>query len=115
MNKEPHQDISQSEKFEALGRMVRLTWKTLGSLLLFLLLILIIIGSQGAVIVLDIFFWFAVAGLMLTRYIDFKVFHGHTTGSEPATLTDWLRYSIGLIIRSGLFWILAHVIRDRLH
>lgn len=115
MNEEQHQDISQSEKIETLARMVRLTWKTLGSLLLFLILILIIIGSQEALFVMNIIFWFVVAGLVLTRYIDIKVFHGKTNDDQPATMKNWLSYSVGLIMMSGLFWVLSQALRNRLH
>lgn len=115
MDTEPCQETGQSEKFETLGRMVRLTWKTLGSMLLFLLLVLIIIGSQFAVTILHVVFWIAVAGLISARYIDIKVFRGQTDDNEPATLKDWLRYSIGLIMASGFFWLLALVMRNKLH
>ena len=95
--------------------MVRLTWKTLGSMLLFLLFILIVIGTQGQVIVLDIVFWFVVAGLMLARYADIKVFHGLTADNEQATMKDWFGYSVRLTVASGLLWILSHIVRNWLY
>ena len=115
MDKEPHQNKPQTEKIEVLARMVRLTWTTLGNFLLFIILILIIAGSQEARIVLNIVFCAVVAGLILTRYIDIKVFHGHTADNEPATLKDWLRYSVGLIAMAGLFWVIAQAIVNRFH
>jgi hypothetical protein len=45
MDRETRQDIAQSGRTEALGRLGRLTWKTLGGYLLCLLLILILVGS----------------------------------------------------------------------
>jgi hypothetical protein len=115
MEAEPRQDTPQTETSTPLGRLVRLTWKTLGGLLLFLILVLIIICSQGAVTVLHAVFWLVVAGLVVTRYVDIKVFHGQTSDNQPATLNDWVRYSVGLVMMSGFFWLLAHAIRNRLH
>lgn len=100
---------------EALGRLVRLTWKTLGSMLLFLICILIVIGSDRQEYALDVVFWSAVAGLILARYMDIKVFGGQTAGTGQTILKVMFAYSIRLVLTSGILWILAHVIRNRLH
>jgi hypothetical protein len=115
MDKELHQNTSQTEKTGFLARVVHLTWSILGNVLLFIILILIIVKSQETGSALDITFWFVVAGLILIRFIDIKVFQGHTAGKESATLKDWFRYSVGLILMSGFFWVVAHAIIKRMH
>ena len=115
VNKESRQDISQSGKAEALGRIAHLTWKTLGSMLLLILSILIVIGSQRQVIILNVVFWSVVAGLMITRYVDIEVLNGQSAGDKQEKLKDWLGYLIRLTIVSGLFWFLSHGMRNWLH
>ena len=114
MDKNQHQKIYQHDETGVLARIVRLTWSILGNLLLFIILILIIVESQETGSTLDITFWFVVAGIILIRFVDIKVFQGHTADKEPATLKDWLRYSVGLILMSGFFWVVAHAIIKRI-
>ena len=83
--------------------------------LIFIILLLIIFGSQGARNVLDGVFWLVVAGLILIRYIDIKVFHEQSDDNKPATLKEWLRYSVGLILMAGFFWVVALAIVKRIH
>jgi hypothetical protein len=111
----PQQNYSPNEKSSALARMIRLTWTTLGNFLLFIILILIIAGSQEVRSVLNFVYCAVVAGLILIRYIDIKVFSGHTADNEPATLKDWLTYSAGLILMAGFFWIIAQAIINKIH
>jgi hypothetical protein len=90
--------------------MVRLTWGTLGN---FLLIILIIVGTHQARNVLDVTFWLVVAGLIVARHLDIRVFHGHTADGGPGSMKVVARYSMGLIAAAGLFWGLAHAIVAR--
>ncbi|HQG32744.1 MAG TPA: hypothetical protein PLA83_12510 [Deltaproteobacteria bacterium] len=115
MNSDTRQDFSQRENTGTLARVVRLTCKTLGGMLLFLLLILIIIGSPSQASLLNVVFWLAVAGLIVLRFIDIRVYHGQTADNKPATIRDWLNYSIGVVAMSGFFWVVAQAIRVRLH
>jgi len=106
MDKNQQQNNRQVEKSSFLALIVRLTWIAFGNLLL--IFIAFPIAQHKAGIVLDIMFWAVVAGLILIRYIDIKVFHGHTAENEPATLQHWRRYSLILLLASGVLWILAH-------
>ena len=115
MNNIPIQNNPQNEKSSALARMIRLTWKTLGYFVLFIILILIIAGTQEARSVLNFVYCAVVAGIILIRYIDIKVFYGDTADNEPATLKEWLRYSVGLILMAGFFWIGAQAIINKIH
>ena len=113
MNQEPHRNISQPGT-TALARLVRLTWKLLGNFLLLIILVLIIIASPGVRNVLDVVFWSVVAGLILLRYIDIKVFWEQSADNKPATLKDWGSYSMGIILLSGFFWVVARAIVMRI-
>ena len=115
MDKIPQQRVVETENDDVAARMVRLTWKVLGNFLLVILLLLIIVGSHESRAVLDVVFWIAVAGLIVTRYVDISVYHGHTEENEPETMRDLARYAIKLIAAAGLFWVLAHAIVTRVH
>ena len=118
VDKELHQNTPntpQPEKISFLASMVRFTWRILGNILLFIILLLMVFGYQGESNALDIIFWLVVAGLVLIRYIDIKVFHEQSADNKPITLKDWIRYSIGLILMSGFFWVLARAIFMRIH
>lgn len=115
MNQESHQDVLRSEHTGPLARVIRLTWRILGNFLLFILLILIVIGSQSQASLLNVVFWLTVAGLVLIRFIDIQAFHGQTADNKPATMKDWLNYAAGTVAMSGFFWILVQAIRNRLH
>ena len=110
MDKEPQHNTPQPEKTGFLSIIVRLTWMAFGNLLL--IIIAFCIAQQRAGIVLDIVFWAVVAGLILIRYIDIKVFHGNTADNEPATLQHWRQYSLLLIVISAVAWIVAHVMAN---
>lgn len=84
-------------------------------MLLLILSILIVIGSQRQVIILNVVFWSVVAGLMITRYVDIEVLNGQSAGDKQEKLKDWLGYLIRLTIVSGLFWFLSHGMRNWLH
>lgn len=106
MDKNPQQNNPQVEQSSFLALIVRLTWMAFGNLLL--IFIAFSIAQQKAGIVLDVIFWAVVAGLIFIRYIDIKVFQGHTAENEPATLQHWRKYSLLLIIISALLWIVSH-------
>ncbi len=112
MDTQPHGN-TQPDNGTVLARMVRLTWGALGNFLLILLIILVIVGTHQARIVLDVTFWLVVAGLIVARYLDIRVFHGHTADGGPGSMKDVARYSMGLIAAAGLFWGLAHAIVAR--
>jgi hypothetical protein len=113
MVKEQRQGTPPSQEGEVLARMVRLTWRILGNFLLFIFLILMIVGSPEARVVINIVFWAVVAGLIVLRYIDIRVFQGRTADDNPATLKDWLHYSIGLAAMAGIFWVIAQAIINK--
>ncbi len=106
MEKEQDKPISQQANAGCLSLIVRLTWMVVGNGLLFFTAIFI--AQQRAGVILDILFWGAVAGLVLTRYIDITIFHGQTAENEPATLHHWRRYALLLIVVAAGIWVVAH-------
>jgi hypothetical protein len=106
MDKEQQQNNSQPEQAGCLTIIIRLAWMILGNGILFFMAVFIVQKRAG--ILLDLVFWAVVAGLILTRYIDIKVFQGLTADNKPATLKDWRKYTLMLIVISALVWLVAH-------
>jgi len=106
MDNEPQRNTPQVENPGCLSLITRLSWMAFGNLLLTIIAFMIV--KQRAGIVLDIFFWVVVGGLILTRYIDITVFKGNTADNEPATLQHWRTYSLVLCALSLLIWVAAH-------
>jgi hypothetical protein len=45
---------------------------------------------------------------ILARYLDIAYFHGETANGTPATMRDWRRYVVLLVLASLVIWITAH-------
>lgn len=91
------------------GCLVRIVWLLLGNL--FLVLLLVHIGGRPtkALSGADALYGGLVAVIILLRYLDIAKLHGMTaTGDKPATMIDWRRHALLLIIIAGIFWGLAH-------
>jgi hypothetical protein len=51
-----------------------------------------------------------VVALVLTRYIDIKLLGGLTVTDKPASMANWRKYTIFLLIGSTAVWVLSHAI-----
>ncbi len=85
---------------------LRLTWMAFGNLALFICAGLIV--RQSAPIFTDIAYFLIVVGLVLARYIDITQCNGLTSDEKPATLADWRRYAVLLVLIATSLWVLAH-------
>jgi hypothetical protein len=58
-------------------------------------------------------FILAVGALIGGRYIDIACFKGETADGEPATLSHWRRYAVGVLLVSAVLWVVASLISSR--
>ena len=65
------------------------------------------VARGGASIVPDAIYVLLVVGLVAIRYIDIRVFKGITANDTKATIKDWLRFTIILVLLSGLLYAIA--------
>lgn len=91
------------------GCLLRLFWMVAGNLALFALVLSIF--NQGGFSLLDGAYWLVVVALAASRYIDIKRFAGLTVHGTPATLGDFRRYGIWLLIVATGLWIVVHVLQ----
>ena len=54
-------------------------------------------------------FWITIAAIILVRYLDIKFWGGMTAAGGPATIANWNRYTVALLIGSAVIWALFHV------
>lgn len=52
--------------------------------------------------------------MIAARRVDIVQHHGRTAGDEPATLADWRRYTVLLLVVTAAAWSVAHVIAGNL-
>lgn len=91
------------------GCLLRLFWMVAGNLALFALTLTIF--NQGGFSLLDGVYWLVVVALAASRYIDIRRFAGPTIHGTPATVVDFRRYGIQLVIVATGLWILVHVLQ----
>jgi hypothetical protein len=107
----PQQSPQVSPPAESMGciaGLVRITWLLFGNVVPFFLAVFI--AQRSGFSALDLFFWAAVAGLILLRYVDITRLGGLTGDGEPATLRHWRRYSLRLLLIFAVVWALAHLV-----
>ena len=100
-----------TEPIGCLPVVVRLLWLVVGNGALLLLSILI--AQERTFSALDLAFWGSVVALILVRYIDITRLGGLTKDGEPASLRDWRRYILFLLLGAGALWGLAHALLGR--
>jgi hypothetical protein len=60
---------------------------------------------------LDAAYWAVVAVLAGARYADITRFGGTTVEGAPATMRDFRRYAVGLLLAGAALWATVHVVR----
>ena len=102
-------DHLQDDK-QGSGRAVlaRVYWMLIGDIILIAIAIAIY-KSPKMFSWLDIFYVFIVSSMAYIRYFDIKHWGGLTSTGEPATISDWRRYSLFLGIIALTVLVAAHL------
>ena len=100
--------LNQEPKFEGLsGWLIRVFWLIAGPVALVGVAICLFRYGDGARAALSAGFWTLVLLMIGLRYLDITRFHGTTADDQPASLKDWKRYSVKLLIVSAALWFAA--------
>jgi hypothetical protein len=94
----------------SLGVIARLWWMAAGNFPLVLSIVFIAQNGGRFFQAADWVFWFALASLVLVRYVDIKFLGGCTGAGEPASVSHWIRYSAIVTACSVAVWVLAHTV-----
>ena len=92
----------------AAGVLVRLWWMLIGNFILVVCIAFIVQNRGGFFHAADPAFGITVVSLVLARYLDIRFCKGLTATGKPASMTTWVRYTIFLVVGSGVAWALAH-------
>jgi hypothetical protein len=95
------------------GCLLRTYWMFVGNVLLLLLAVLIHEKKAPLFAFIDLPFWLVVGSILAARYVDIRFMNGETGEGKPATMTNWRRYAVLLLIAAGLVWVLAHLLVAR--
>ncbi len=105
---------NQEEKAESLpGCLLRIFWMILGNLALFFCAYFIASKPSTGKVQLSVFdaiYAAAALALILARYIDVRSCGGTTASGKPATMANFRRYAVILVIASAAVWAGAHAI-----
>jgi hypothetical protein len=104
-------DQQITEKHDSIfGLLLRFFWMLLGNVILIISVIFIFQGKDWKLHTADAFFWGTAVALVLARYLDIKFYNGLTAAGEPASIANWRKYAITLLISSAAIWILTHLV-----
>ncbi len=99
---------NQREKISGVGALLlRLFWMFLGNMFLGASALLIV-QAGASLSLIDILYWLTVPLLVAARYVDISLFKGDTAYGEPATMTHWRRYTVGLLLFAVGAWLAVH-------
>jgi hypothetical protein len=103
----------ETDRTPVAGCLARLFWMAGG--LLALIFLSFSIFKHHAFSIRDLAFLLIVLCLVLIRYVDIRYLHGETAEGEPATMSHWRRYTIGLLSGSLGVWLVLHVLSRFIH
>ncbi|MDD5772386.1 MAG: hypothetical protein PHX78_02855 [bacterium] len=95
-----------------IGMLIRIYWMVFGNFINILIAINIVVKKHNSIMLLSIFYFMNIIGLIISRYIDIKYLNGQTTEYEPATMNHWKNY---LIKTTGIYlglWIIVYFMKD---
>jgi hypothetical protein len=104
-----NQNVPDSKPSESeggcLSELIRWLWLFIGPAAIVFCAIYVAKGEAS--IIPEIIYVTLVVGLIVIRYIDIRVYKGTTANDKKATIKDWLRYTIILVLLSGLLYAIA--------
>jgi hypothetical protein len=99
---------NQEPEFGGIGGcLIRVFWLIAGPVALVGAAICLFRYGDGAWAALSAGFWTLVLLMIGLRYLDITRFHGTTADDQPASLGDWKRYSVKLLVISAALWFAA--------
>jgi hypothetical protein len=88
------------------GLVLRLAWFPAGHLALVIFALLI--AQRGRFSIFDGAYWLTIALILGLRWVDVSRFGGLTRDGDAATLRDWRRHVVLLVLIGGGIWSVIH-------
>jgi hypothetical protein len=99
-------DDNQVSKDSIFGLLLRIYWVA-GGFVSFIAAASLATRSSVTDSSATILFWGNAVGMVGARFLDIKFFNGTTKDGAPATMSHWLKYSLGVVALSVFAWFLA--------
>jgi len=103
----PAQPDSHVPQQSGLGYLARFIWMLIAPAVAVLSLLLIFQNRQGSFSTADAVMWCAVVACVGLRYIDVSRLNGLRATGEPASIADWRRYALVVVIVALVLWGIA--------
>ncbi len=100
----------QSKSDSGLAMVLRSLWIFIGNVVLGVCAISIVTTRGQVFSKADIVYVVTVPLLLAARYLDIARYQGETAYGQPATMADWRRYALLLLVASAAVWLAAHAI-----
>jgi hypothetical protein len=92
------------------GCLLRISWMMVGNVVLLFCAYGITEHRSGVLSIADAFYWTLVGSLLAARYIDIRYLYGLTVDGDPASLDDWRRYAVFLVLVATGLWLVLHAV-----
>lgn len=109
--RKPAGDPSRSNSTGCLPVVLRTLWMAWGNVALFLCAAKV--ADPAAPAATTVLLFLVAGGVIAIRYIDITRFAGQTAEGEPADLSHWRRYALGVVLVSVSLWGLARFVASR--
>lgn len=93
-----------------LSALVRLTW-IFGAI--FLVFSAVFIAQRKGGLLADLGLFALALLIILVRFIDIQYLKGETMDNRPATLANWRRYALAVLIAAGLLFALGKFLAQK--
>jgi len=116
MSKQSEQTVKSTEpatsKQDSIaGLLARVFWMLIGNMVMVISMIIIFQYRDRMFHAADLVFWITIVAIILVRYLDIKFWGGMTAAGGPATIANWNRYAVALLIGSAVVWVVLHGIK----
>ena len=92
------------------GCFLRIFWMIIGNVILLSCAYGIIQHRSSLLSIADAFYWAIVGSLLAARYVDIRYLYGLTAEGDPASMADWRRYAVFLVLVATGLWLVVHAI-----
>jgi hypothetical protein len=92
----------------AIGCFLTAFWMAIGNLVLAVVLMDIWRDGGRFAVSRETTYWTTLVLLVAARLVDIRWYSGETLSGEPASMPQFWRYAIGLVIVASTLWVAAH-------
>jgi hypothetical protein len=103
-NVQPDSHVPQQS---GLGYLARFIWMLIGPAVAIISLMVMFQNQQGRFSSADTVLWCAIVACVGLRYLDISRLNGLKATGEPASIADWRRYAIVVVVVALAIWGIA--------